>query len=657
MAKQINFGGHLIRQFGAYIRTDLSALTEINGVGSGIIGVVGLAAKGPVNTPVTVNGYTQLVEIFGDGPLVRHGLAMYVGGASTLVAMRIGSPTPAVLDVITINPLTNTAGDSDIYRWEAVELGELGNNVYVSVRDRDNADDTDPGDTFTITIRYMDAQGNDIREVFVVPRTIPDPRDWYGPNVGRYYTSNVDEYYLLRDRYTGIIREVPDTWGVGNVDEEAFLDKVSGMKSTDEDLIGPFYFDPNGENIYPLALIGTVINYGGLGYARSQFARIAGMDPSIAEIIDPNFVYDPNSADTFIAHPFLNLARGHNGDDGTNFYGFEEDDGSGGFDMNWNATYNITDPVHGVNLTEVWGQALGIMEDEEVNFIQPAYLFNQKNGSNTLNWSVRKGFFDSLMPLFISHVNTMSNTVNRRFRTSVVGVPYYRKGPETANNTEADFLDDIQSLSGLLNNDRFQCWVGGFKSRAFSPALEEYGADMLASFVVGEHASREVSTSLSFAGLAGIFTDGLEFRFNQAQKDELYARGLPFAMKRRTAAGAVEYVAAHNYTTFTGSPSQGLNLFLTRRIVDYTMSFVYKNVEETFIGAKSYGAETEGRIRVYIEALLRSLIADDIIVAYSGVTVTADAQDKTTYDVEYFFQPITEITHVKVTQKLVYSLA
>lgn len=650
MARQINFGGHLIKQFGAYIRTDLSGLTDINGTGSGVIGMIGLASKGPVNVPVEVNSYTQLVETFGDGPLVRHALAAYVGGANQIVAMRIGNPTAASLDVITINPSTNTAGESDIYSWESVERGELGNNVFISVRDRANADDVDPGDTFTITVRYSDSQGNDIREVFVVPRTIPDPRDYYGPGVGRYYSSNVENYYILRDRYTGYIREVPDTWGVGNVDEEAFLDKVAGMKSTDEDLVGPFEFDSGGENIFPLALIGSTINYGGFGYAPSQFVRLAGVDPSISELVDPNFVYDPNNADTFIAHPFLSLAKGYNGDDGTNFFG-TEDPITGTTD--WDATYNVGNSTI---IQDTWGYALGVMEGEDVNFIQPAYLFNYKTGSNTNQWSVRYGFFSSLMPLFLAHVTTMSNIPTRNYRTMIAGTPYYRRGT-TVNDTEADFLTAIQELSGLFNNDRVQCWVGGFKSRAFSPALEEYGGDMLASFVVGAQAGMDVSSSLTFNRISGVITDGLEFRWNSAQKDELYSRGLAFAMKRRNATGAVEFIAAHNYTTFTGAPSQGLELMTTRRIIDYASSFVYRNVEENFIGAKSYGGETAGRINNYVQALLRSLVADDIIVDFANVQVSAEENDKTVYNVTYDIQPITEIRFVKITQKVTYSLA
>src|SRR5690606_25977438 len=126
-----------------------------------------------------------------------------------------------------------------------------------------------------------------------------------------------------------------------------------------------------------------------------------------------------------------------------------------------------------------------------------------------------------------------------------------KKG-NTANKTEADFLDATQEISGLINSDRVQLWSGGFKSRAFSSKLEEYGGEMLASFVVGAQAAREVSVSLTFAQLSGIFTDGLEFAFNHAQKEELYSRSQAFVMKRRNSTGAIEYVAAHNYTSFTG---------------------------------------------------------------------------------------------------------
>jgi hypothetical protein len=180
---------------------------------------------------------------------------------------------------------------------------------------------------------------------------------------------------------------------------------------------------------------------------------------------------------------------------------------------------------------------------------------------------------------------------------------------------------------------------------------------MLASFAVGAHASRQVATSLTFAQLAGIFTDGLEFAFNSAQKDELYTRSLAFVMKRRNSVGAIEFVAAHNYTSFTGASSRGLQLFITRRIVDYMNSFVYKNLEENFIGRKSRGAETAAAISEFVTALLNRLVREDVLVTYANVRAYADDNDKTIYYVEYDFQPITEIDFIPVTNKLLYNLA
>lgn len=641
MAKQINFGGALLKQFGAYIRTDLTGLVDINGVASGVIGIIGLAEKGPVNKAVTISGYTQLVETFGDGPLVRHGLAAYVGGASQLVCVRTGDPSGATLTAI------EATGDISItkdYTFRALEKGTLGNNIFVSVEEQTQGTVDTEDDNYAIRIKYIDSRGNDIRETFVVPRYIPD-------KTGMYWPANPGNYYVLRDRENGVIREVPNTWAFGNLDEEAFLKKVEDLKSPTEDLLGPFPYG-DGENPYPIALIASVINNGGLGQAPSSLISLTDLDPAVEDLLVEGYTYDPEEADELFAHPFVQLSGGHNGDDGTNFYGIL-DDVSG--DMDYNITYT-TPGVMGV-----WDESLGVMEDEEVNFIQPAYLFNYKKNSDgslstTFTWANRYGFFKALMPKFLAHVETMSNIANRKFRTMVVGLPYYKTG-DTVNGTSQDFLDAVEDISGLINNDRVQLWAGGFQSRAFSSRLENYGADMLASFAVGAHASRTVSTSLTFAQLAGIFTDGLEFAFNHSQKDELYTRSLAFVMKRRNSVGAIEFVAAHNYTSFTGASSRGLQLFITRRIVDYMNTFVYKNLEENFIGRKSRGAETAAAISEFVGALLNRLVREDTLVAYRNVTAYADDNDKTIYYVEYDFQPVTEIDFIPVTNKLLYNLA
>lgn len=635
MAKQINFGGALLKQFGAYIRTDLTGLVDINGVASGVIGIIGLAEKGPVNEAVTINGYTQLVETFGDGPLVRHGLAAYVGGAQQLVAVRTGDPSGASLTAIDAVPSADPAKN---YTWVAKEKGTLGNNVFVSVESQTQNTPSFADDNYVIKIKYIDSRGNDIRETFVIPQYIPNRS---------YWETGGGSYYVLRDRDNGVIREIPNTWAFGNVDEDRFMEKVEDFKSTSEDLLGPFPYGA-GENPYPLALIAGVINSGGLGQAPSALVALEGSDPSITDLLAPGYTYDPVTSDELLTHQFVQMSGGNNGDDGTNYYGIVDD-------LTGIVDYDMTFNQGGSTAMDVWDVSLGVMEDEDVNFIQPAYLFNYKSAS-TLTWDNRYGFFSSLMPKYLAHITTMSNIANRKFRTMIAGVPYYKVG-DTVNGTAQDFLDEVEEISGLINSDRVQLWAGGFKSRAFSSKVENYGGDMLASFAVGAHASREVSVSLTFAQLSGIFTDGLEFAFNSAQKDELYTRSLAFVMKRRNSVGAVEYIAAHNYTSFTGSSSRGLQLFITRRIVDYMNTFVYKNLEENFIGRKSRGASTAASIADFVTALLNRLVREDVLVAYAGVTAYADATDKTIYYVEYDFQPVTEIDFIPVTNKLLYNLA
>jgi len=645
----INFGGYLIKQFGSYIRTDLTALTDVNGVASGVIGMVGLAEKGPVNEPIEISNYTQLVETFGDGPLVRHGLAAYVGGANRIIAVRIGSAESASLTAITATE-GGVTSDKD-YTWMTKEKGTIGNNVSISV--------TDDNDEYRITIKYVDSRGNESREVFVFPDTVPNPVYTVGGETRyRYYDANTDDYYILRDRNTGVVRELPVSWDFGNVDKEDFIDTVNQLKSTDEDLIGPFSFGGVGtENAYPLAIIASVVNNGGFGQAPSELVTLNDVDPAIEDFI---FINDPDSydsseatTDVLVAHPFINLTGGYNGDDGTNYYGiFDEASGTWDYDTTFDRAGAEFENV----IQDSWGVGLGVLEGEDVNFVQPAYLFNLKLGSNTREWDNRYNFFTSVAQLIVAHVNTMSNIPNRAFRTSVLGTPYYKIGT-TENGTAQDFLDATANISGVINNDRIQLWVGGFKSNAFSNSIEEYGADMLASFGVGAHAAREVSVSLTFARISGIFTHGLEFNFTNAQKDDLYTRRHAFIMKRRNSAGATEFIAAHNYTSFTGSPSRGLQLFITRRIVDYMNTFVYKNLEENFIGRKSLGNETADRINNFVVSLLNRLVRDEVLVDYTNVSVAPDENDPTIYYVTYDFQPVTEIDFIPVTNRLLYNLA
>lgn len=690
MAKQVNFNGYLLRQFGAYIRTDLSALVQINGVASGIIGITGLAEKGPTNTATTITSYTQLVNTFGDGPLVRHGLSAYVGGANTLVAVRLDDTnTSNAAEAASLTVIDST----DAYTFTAKEKGTYGDSLSIRVRtpvfhsaspitasdaslySSDYAVDgiiipqVLASDITADTGEYAVVQNWDSDDASGVSATDYTIFQWNGSiwspvavssvvstittRLGSveesvqvpYYVNETDwvknlahntasDYYrVLKNVNTNQIREIPNNWfaaeTAATLTEDRFDEIINDLKGDDEIVIGEndadFSLTLGQPTEFPFTLAESIVNYGGFGQGPSSFVTLAETGNETTTV--------------FVAQGFTNLLGGSNSEDGTNWISTLDTD-SGNFTSSPGAP------------TTAWEKALAVFENEEVNFIQPAYFF-----ADASSFTAKYSFFKSLAAKIVTHVNLMSNTPNRKFRTSILGIPSGKDG--ATNLTSADFLNRTQDVTGTINSDRVQLWAGGFYSTALEPVTTPklYGAEWLASFAVGAHAAREVSVSLTFAPISGIFTDGLEYPWTTSQKDDLYGRSLAFALKRRTSTGATEFVSAHNYTSFTGAPSKGIQLFITRRITDYMNTFVYKNLEENFIGRKSRGATTADEIADFVNALLNRLIAEDHLVTFANLTVEADATDKTLYYIEYDFQPVTEIDFLLTTNKLVYDLA
>lgn len=698
MAKQVNFNGFLLRQFGAYIRTDLSALVQVSGVASGIIGIMGLAEKGPTNTAVTISSYTQLVNTFGDGPLVRHGLAAYIGGANTLVAVRLndeGTLNEAASASFTVE---DALSSTDAYTFSALEAGTFGNSTSVRVSTpviaAEAAASTDTAVSalsqysvvnFAIPDFVASDTQRSVGSYYVVSNwdafdfDSPTPYSeteysifqWNGivwswvpvdslrsvitTRLGSveesvevpYYinelpwvkalasTTAVDYYYVLKNTVTGQIREIPRNWlaketNEGALDLETFKQIINDLKSDEEILCNNndsvyFQLSLSSPTLFPFALIESIVNFGGFGSGPSSYVSLK------ADASNPVLT----SLGTTL------LSGGSNSSDGTGWVSTSETDAG-----------NFLTSTGTVTPTAAWDKALEVLENEEVNFVQPAYLFAEQESFPT-----KYSFFKALASKIVLHVNLMSNTPNRKFRTSVLGLPSGQSG--TSRYTAAQFLSATEDISGTINSDRIQIWGGGFFSTALGAArvAKLYGGEWLASFAAGAHAAREVSVSLTFSTLSGIFTDGLEYAWSTSQKDELYGRSIAFALKRRTTTGATEFVAAHNYTSFTGAPDKGIQLFITRRIVDFINSFLYKNLEENFIGRRSRGDQTAVEIREFTEGLLRRLISEGQLVAFESLRVEADVNDKTIYYIEFSFQPVTEINFILTTNKLVYNLA
>lgn len=150
---------------GVYIEVRPEALIVPGRVSVNNVGIVGTAARGPVNDPTLLASYSQAREIFGeydewdeDNPdvltLVRALELAFGHGATTVQAVRIANGAASASFVLA------SAGGPNV-RLEANSPGEWGNDIEVNVTEADATsfveDETHPGGA-PITLNYPVAQ-------------------------------------------------------------------------------------------------------------------------------------------------------------------------------------------------------------------------------------------------------------------------------------------------------------------------------------------------------------------------------------------------------------------------------------------------------------------------------------------------------------------
>lgn len=126
---------------GTYIDVRAEGLISAGGVSTGVVGVIGTAASGPVGSAVVLSGMSQAGELFGapdpfalptDGAnpltLTRALQLVYGNGASTVIAVRVASPRAAAARYA-----LRDAADNTVATLVAATPGTWGNNLQVSV--------------------------------------------------------------------------------------------------------------------------------------------------------------------------------------------------------------------------------------------------------------------------------------------------------------------------------------------------------------------------------------------------------------------------------------------------------------------------------------------------------------------------------------------
>ena len=132
---------------GTYIEVRSEGLIAVGSIATGNIGIVGTAARGPLNAVTQLGGATEAIDVFGPadlvsnpahtgGPpltLVRALQQVFAGGGSNIFAVRIagGTPVAAAVNV--------PASTDDAFVLTASEAGSWGNDIRVVVVDNGTA--------------------------------------------------------------------------------------------------------------------------------------------------------------------------------------------------------------------------------------------------------------------------------------------------------------------------------------------------------------------------------------------------------------------------------------------------------------------------------------------------------------------------------------
>jgi uncharacterized protein len=121
---------------GVYVEEVQAASRPIEGAGTAVAAFVGLAQRGPANTPVMVTNWSQFVASFGDfmdGSYLAHAVyGFFLNGGTTAYIVRIGADGAGAPSARLELPSSTDASQA-AFRVVALEAGGAGNEIAVEV--------------------------------------------------------------------------------------------------------------------------------------------------------------------------------------------------------------------------------------------------------------------------------------------------------------------------------------------------------------------------------------------------------------------------------------------------------------------------------------------------------------------------------------------
>jgi hypothetical protein len=127
---------------GVYVEEVDSGSRPIEGVGTAVAAFIGLAEKGPFNTPLLVTNWSQYMQLFGDfvaGTYLAQAVYGYFqngGGACYVVRVGSGGEEKSAVAELTSGAESSLMG---AYKLKALDAGAEGNDIAVEVADSAHA--------------------------------------------------------------------------------------------------------------------------------------------------------------------------------------------------------------------------------------------------------------------------------------------------------------------------------------------------------------------------------------------------------------------------------------------------------------------------------------------------------------------------------------
>jgi uncharacterized protein len=121
---------------GVYVEEVEAGSRPIEGVGTAVAAFVGLAGRGPANTPTLVTNWNQFTSTFGDfieGSYLAHAVYGYfLNGGGAAYVVRVGAD--GVVPTATAEVPSSTDKAKPAFQVAALEAGPEGNDISVDVQ-------------------------------------------------------------------------------------------------------------------------------------------------------------------------------------------------------------------------------------------------------------------------------------------------------------------------------------------------------------------------------------------------------------------------------------------------------------------------------------------------------------------------------------------